>query len=190
VRSPVVSPRPGMLLVATPALADPNFERTVILVLDSDEDGALGVVLNRPSPVDVAAVLPGWAEAASSPAVLFQGGPVSTESALAVALRDPAVARLPEGFREVDERFAIVDLDEEFDGSIEGVVAVRVFAGYAGWSAAQLEAEIDEGSWFVVDAEPGDLHSGEPEAMWRKVLRRQRSELAWVSLMPEDPTMN
>jgi putative transcriptional regulator len=190
VKPPVVSPTAGKLLVATPALSDPNFERTVILLLDTDEDGALGVVLNRPSPVDVAAVLPGWAEAASSPAVLFQGGPVSTESALAVALRDPAFAGLPNGFREVDHRFAIVDLDEEFDGPIRGVVAVRVFAGYAGWSAAQLEAEIDEGSWFVVDAEPGDLRTDEPEEMWREVLRRQRSELAWVSLMPEDPSMN
>jgi putative transcriptional regulator len=189
-KPPVLSPRAGLLLVATPALIDPNFDRTVILLLDHDADGSLGVVLNRPSPVEVSAVLPDWAAAASAPAVLFQGGPVSRDSALAVAVRDPATPRLPDGFREVDERFAIVDLDEEVDGMRAGMVAVRVFAGYAGWTAAQLEAEIDEGSWFVVEAEPADLGTDDPERMWQRVLRRQRNELAWLSLMPEDPTMN
>jgi putative transcriptional regulator len=189
-KPPALHPRAGLLLVATPALVDPNFERTVILLLDLDEEGVLGVVLNRPSPVEVATILPGWADAASAPAVLFQGGPVSMESALAVALRDPAVAELPDGFREIDERFAIVDLEEEYDGVGAGFVAVRVFAGYAGWSTVQLEAEIDEGSWFVVEAEPGDLGTDNPSGMWQQVLRRQRNELAWVSLMPEDPTMN
>ena len=75
----------GSLLVATPALVDPNFAHTVVLLLDHDEDGALGVVLNRPSPVSVEEVLPGWDAVLAGPGVLFQGGPVATDSALAVA---------------------------------------------------------------------------------------------------------
>jgi putative transcriptional regulator len=179
-----------VLLVATPQLVDPNFMRTVILVLDMDDDGALGVVLNRPSPVAVEAILPSWADTASEPAVLFQGGPVSTDSALGVAVLAREGQEVPPGFRAVDGRFGIVDLDAEADVLAPKVGGVRVFAGYAGWSAAQLEAEIEEGSWFVVEAEPDDLSEHDPEDLWRRVLRRQRSELAWVSLTPEDPTMN
>ena len=93
--------RAGMLLVATPDLLDPNFSDTVVLMLEVDDDGALGVVLNRPSPVPVAEVLDPWADACAEPEVLFRGGPVSVEGALAVArLRDPGDA--PVGFRVLD----------------------------------------------------------------------------------------
>jgi putative transcriptional regulator len=177
-------------LVATPQLEDPNFERTVILLLDCDVEGALGVILNRPSAVAVSAILPDWADAATDPAVLFQGGPVAMDSALGVAIRIGRSEDPPEGFRPVDGRFGIVDLDAEIDVLAPEVDALRVFAGYAGWGSVQLEAEIEEGSWFVIDAEPGDLAADDPADMWRRVLRRQRNELAWVALMPEDPSMN
>jgi len=178
----------GSLLVATPRLLDPNFSRTVILVLNHDEDGALGVVINRPSPLSVAQVLPDWSEVVASPRLVFGGGPVSPESALAVAValgEGP-----PSGFQQVAPGYGLVDLDAEPADIVSDLAGVRVFSGYAGWGAGQLESEIEEGSWYVVPSAPGDLLSAEPESLWRKVLRRQVGELAYVATFPEDPTMN
>lgn len=178
----------GMLLVATPALLDPHFADAVVLLLDADDDGALGVVLNRPSAVAVADVLADWGEVVAEPEVLFHGGPVSTEGALAVALlRDDDA---PVGFREVLGRLGLLDLDtppELLDGSLEGL---RIFAGYAGWGAGQLATEIEEGSWYVVPAEAADVFRLDPSGLWRDVLRRQPGELAWHSTRPADPDLN
>jgi putative transcriptional regulator len=179
----------GMLLVATPALLDPNFADTVVLLLDVDENGALGVVLNRPSGVPVAEVLEGWGEVVAEPEVLFHGGPVSTEGALAVALLRTE-DDVPVGFREITGQLGLVDLDtpvELLDGSLQGL---RIFAGYAGWGAAQLDGEIAEGSWYVVPSQPFDVFRIDPAELWRDVLRRQPGELAWHSTRPVDPDLN
>jgi putative transcriptional regulator len=184
--------RAGQLLVATPRLADPNFERTVVLVLDHDDTGSVGVVLNRPSPVPVADVLAGWGGLAAQPDVLFHGGPVSIDSALAVATV-PATQGPdgdPVGFRRLFDQTGIVDLDTPTELLSDVIVRLRVFAGYAGWGDGQLLAEVEEGSWYVVPAEPGDLFGPDPAGLWARVLRRQPGELAWVSTRPGDPTMN
>jgi putative transcriptional regulator len=181
---------PGKLLVATPALVDPNFRQTVVLLLDSDEDGAVGVVLNRPSPVPVEEVLPGWAEVLAGPHVLFQGGPVSTDSALAVAGVAATTGEDPVGFRRLFGQTGIVDLDTPTELMTPAITTMRIFAGYAGWGSGQLEVEIEEGSWYVVPLAPGDVFGPEPEGLWTRVLRRQPGELAWVSTRPLDPTMN
>lgn len=179
----------GMLLVATRALADPNFSDTVVLLLDADADGALGVVLNRPSPVPVSEVLPAWDDTASDPEVLFVGGPVGTEGALAVALlrdeQDP-----PVGFRALVGRLGLIDLDtppELVDGAVDHL---RIFAGYAGWGAGQLEAEVADGSWYVVPAQPPDVFRRDPVDLRRDVMRRQPGDLAMHSTRPADPGMN
>ena len=181
--------RAGMLLVATPALLDPNFADTVVLLLDVDDQGALGVVLNRPSGVRVDEVLEGWGDVVADPDVLFQGGPVSTQGALAVAtLR--AEDDVPVGFRAVEGRLGLVDLDtpiELLEGSLDGL---RIFAGYAGWGADQLAGEIEEGSWYVVPALPPDVFRDDPSDLWRDVLRRQPGELAWHATRPFDPDLN
>jgi putative transcriptional regulator len=183
----------GDLLVATPALLDPNFERTVVLLLDLDEGGALGVVLNRPSGVPVREVLPDWTDVAGEPEVLFQGGPVSTDSALAVGtysdLDDDPDAE-PVGFRRLYDDVGVVDLDTPTEIVAPALSGMRIFAGYAGWGEEQLVAEILEGSWFVVPSVPDDLFGQDPEGLWRRVLRRQPGELAWVSTQPADPTLN
>ncbi len=179
----------GMLLLATPALLDPNFADTVVLLLDVDDDGALGVVLNRPSGVPVTAVLDAWSEVVAEPEVLFQGGPVSTQGALAVGMLRDADDE-PVGFRAVHGLLGIVDLDtpvELMDGSLAGL---RIFAGYAGWGAGQLESEIDEGSWYVVAAQAPDVFRLDPSDLWRDVLRRQPGQLAWHSTRPADPEHN
>jgi putative transcriptional regulator len=177
----------GDLLVATPGLLDPNFERSVVLLLDTDEDGALGVVLNRPTAVAVAEILPDWVQRVGAPDVLFQGGPVSTDSALAVATSPTAE---PVGFRRLFDDVGIVDLDTPTEIAGPALSRLRIFAGYAGWGSEQLADEIRTGSWYVVPSVPGDLFAGEPEALWTRVLRRQPGELAWVSTRPLDPSMN
>jgi putative transcriptional regulator len=180
---------PGMLLVATPVLLDPNFADTVVLLLDVDDSGVLGVVLNRPSPVPVAEVLEGWGDVVAEPEVLFRGGPVSTEGALAVGLLSTP-DHAPVGFREVAGRLGLVDLDtpiELVDGTLDGI---RIFAGYAGWGAGQLEEEIEEGSWYVVPGQEPDVFRMDPSDLWRDVLRRQPGRLAWHSTRPLDPDLN
>jgi putative transcriptional regulator len=185
--------RVGDLLVATPVLLDPNFERTVVLVLDHDGDGALGVVLNRPTTVPVGEILPDWTGLLGEPGVLFQGGPVSTDSALAVGTSmsygmDPNAE--PMGFRRLYDEVGIVDLDTPTEIVGPQLSGLRIFAGYAGWSEEQLDAELRSGAWYVVPSVATDLLGADPEGLWRRVLRRQPGELAWVSTRPADPTMN
>ena len=179
----------GMLLVATPALQDPNFVDTVVLLLDVTEEGALGVVLNRPSQVLVADVLEPWRDVVGEPEVLFRGGPVGTDGALAVArLRDPQDT--PVGWRPVAGLIGMVDLDtptELVDGSLS---AMRVFAGYAGWGAGQLDGEVERQDWYVVTSEAGDPFRDDPEALRRDVMRRQPGMLAWHVNRPVDPDLN
>lgn len=178
----------GQLLVASPRLLDPNFRRAVLFILDNDEDGSLGVVINRPSQLPLSVVLPAWAQAVTEPPMLFSGGPVAEEAALAVGLALGAGPQV--GFKRLTGCYGLVDLDVVPESLVGDLSGVRVFSGYAGWGERQLEAEIAEGSWYVVEALPSDLLSDEPERLWREVLRRQPSELSYVSTFPDDPTMN
>ena len=181
----------GRLLVASPALGDPSFARAVVLLLDHDEDGALGVIINRPTPVGVDAVLPDWEPFATAPGVLFQGGPVALDSALGLAVVPVATAttsRSAGGACPV--RLGLVDLDTPPEILAAEMADLRIFAGYAGWGAGQLEAELAEDAWYVVPAEATDAFSAEPEGLWSSVLRRQGGDLAFLSTYPEDPTMN
>lgn len=183
-----VSSLTGRLLVATPALADPNFDRAVVLLLDHDEKGSLGVVLNRPTPVDVGDILESWGELAGDPGVVFQGGPVSLDSALGLAVIPGGEG--PLGWRRVHGAIGLVDLETPPELLARALGSLRIFAGYAGWGPGQLEDELTEGAWYVVESEPGDVSSPRPESLWRAVLRRQRSELAMVATYPDDPSLN
>lgn len=182
-------PLRGRLLVASPTLTDPNFARTVVLVLEhSDDDGALGVVLTRPSATPVAEVLPAWAPLAAEPAVAFVGGPVSPNAAICLGCARPG--EHPAGWTGIDGLLGAVDLSQD-PASVEGALeCVRIYAGYAGWGAAQLEAEIALGAWYVIDALPADPFVTAPSQLWRQVLRRQGGGLALVSTFPPDPTRN
>src|SRR5215472_17540791 len=170
----------GRLLVATPMLGDPNFRRTVVLIVEHEaEQGTLGVVLNRPTKVPVDQVLEPWTELATSPSVLFSGGPVAGDSALALALipgTDEPIGWHPLDGTAEPSRLGLVDLDAPPGLLASAIASLRVYAGYAGWSAGQLQAEIDEGAWYVLPAEPGDAFSADPERLWPAVLRRQGGE--------------
>jgi putative transcriptional regulator len=183
-----MEPAPGRLLVASPSLADPNFARTLVLVLGAD-DGYLGVVLNRPSTTEVGEVLGPWGQLVGDPAVLFQGGPVELDSAIGLAaVRTPEDP--PVGWRRVFDRTGVLDLDTPTELLADGLTGVRIYAGYAGWGAGQLEAEIEEGAWNVVPARPEDLFAPDPDRLWRQVLRRQPGALKLMTTMPEDASWN
>jgi putative transcriptional regulator len=184
----------GSLLVATPVLEDPNFRRTVILVVEHEAaEGTLGVVLNRPTDVPVDRVLDSWSELVTGPSVVFKGGPVAPTSALAIGLV-PGDAE-PLGWHALDgaaavSRLGLVDLDAPPDLLAPAIDRLRVYAGYAGWAPGQLKAEIDEGAWYVVAAEPADAFAGQPEGLWAGVLRRQGGEMAFTATFPDDPSQN
>lgn len=182
-------PTTGRLLVATPDLRDPSFRGAVVLLLDHDDDGSLGVILNRPTAIVVSSVLPAWTPAVSPPEVLFEGGPVSRDSALAVA-RVPTDEPEPVGFRRVVGELGILDLDTPTDVVSSALTGMRVFAGYSGWGAGQLLTEIAEEAWHVVASTPHDVFVPDASRLRQDVLRRQPGELAWLSTRPEDPNRN
>ncbi|MGI8612504.1 MAG: YqgE/AlgH family protein [Nocardioidaceae bacterium] len=181
----------GKLLVATPALVDPNFARSVVLVLDDDRSGTLGVVLNRPLDLAVDEVLPDWDGDVVEPESLFGGGPVAVDSALAVGvLAGGDGAGTPLGWRPMFGRVGLVDLDaptEVLSGALSGL---RIFAGYAGWTADQLHVEIEEGAWLVLEVHDSDILTAAPTQLWSAVLRRQPGELRLLSTYPPDPALN
>ena len=179
----------GHLLVATPTLKDPNFDRTVVLLVAHETGGALGVVLNRATEVPVADVLGNWGELAGDPAVLFEGGPVQPESAICLARMRPQAKRMA-GFHPVSGSVGTLDLSGDPERLGDQISGVRVFAGYSGWSPGQLEKEIGSGSWFVFDALPGDAFVSRPDDLWQMVLRRQGGILAAVAQFPPDVAMN
>lgn len=187
-----MGPSAGQLVVATPALTDENFARTVVLLLQADpEDGALGLVLNRPSGTGVHEVLPEWAELSGEPAAVFVGGPVSPQAAICLGQARPDAPSLG-SFALLEGLAALgtVDLDASPQELEVAVARTRLFAGYAGWGVGQLEAEIAEGSWFLLDALPVDAFAVEPELLWRQVLLRQGPPVAFAASYPADPTLN
>ena len=177
----------GVLLVATPPLEDPNFDRTVVLLLEHGHGGAVGVVLNRPSDTRVADALPGWEWLAAEPGTLFVGGPVAEDAAIGLGSARRADAGA--GWSPVVGDVGTIDLHQDPDEVSTDIAAVRVFAGYAGWGPGQLEGELEANAWVVVPGEPEDV-LGDPVDLWRRVLRRQGGTTAWLSNAPVDPSLN
>lgn len=174
------------MLLATPALADPNFARSVVYLLEHDGGGTVGVILNRPSHTPVGQVLPDWHDAVSGPAVVFGGGPVQPDGALCLGELCNGVA----GMREVVDGISTVDLDGDVTVIAPNARRLRVFAGHAGWSPEQLDAEIAEGAWWVFAGSPSDLFSESPQTMWAEVLRRQPAPFSLLSTYPRDLALN
>lgn len=178
----------GRLLVAAPMLSDPNFDRTVVLMLEHGDEGGLGLVLNRPSTIEVRGPLPDWESMATPPQVVFVGGPVSQGAVIALARVE--TERRTEAWSRVLPRIGVLDLNTDPAEAGVDVEEVRIFTGYAGWGAGQLEGEIREGAWFVVDALPADALATDPDLLWPEVLRRQGGALGRLALYPPDPSVN
>jgi putative transcriptional regulator len=178
----------GALLVATPRLKDPNFDRTVVMLLDHTDQGAIGVVLNRPSGLAVSEALPAWTSHIAEPAVVFVGGPVAPGSAICLAEAPPVEAG--EGWQPLFDGLGTVDVSRSPADLAVDVAALRVFAGYAGWAPGQLEGEIEAGAWIVAPGGRDDAMSTEPGTLWRTVLRRQRGVVAAMAAFPDELSVN
>lgn len=175
----------GQLLISGGGLFDPNFRHTVVLVGEHSAEGALGVVLNRPLEVNVRDGVPLLADLVGGDEHVFQGGPVQPNLPVLLAeVVQPGVADLPV-FGAVGFFTGVVPFDMRDD-----VVRARVFAGYAGWGAGQLEAELDEDAWILEPATEDDVFTRAPETLWRRVLERKGPEYAALSRIPFDPSMN
>lgn len=173
----------GQLVVATPALADGNFSHAVVLLLEHSDEGALGLIVNHPSDTSLDAAVPEWSALAAEPPVVFIGGPVQPEAVIALA----RTYGRAESVQTVLPGVGVVDMSADPTLVGTAIAGVRLFAGYAGWGAGQLESELATGSWFVVDARPEDVFADEPDEVWSRVLRRQGGVFTTI---PVDPTAN
>lgn len=173
--------------MASPPLTDPNFDRTVVYVLEHTSDGAVGVVLNRPTDEKAPGELSAWTEYLSPPTILFNGGPVDRSALIALAqLTGPVDG----AWSHVADGLGSIDLTMDPHSVARGVQALRVFRGYSGWGSEQLDDELGEGAWMVLAAEMTDVFNTTPEDLWRTVLRRQGGRLAWVANAPDDLSAN
>ncbi len=176
----------GQLLLASPSLLDPNFARTVVLIGVHSEDGAMGVVLNRPSTVTVGEAVPQLEDAVGSFERVYVGGPVQSSSIVFLAeFLDPSPAGLL-----VLGRIGFPAPDASIEELGEATARRRVFAGHAGWGSGQLDAEIEGGDWIAHPAEPEDVFTDIPEQLWSSVLTRKGGSYALIARMPLDPSVN
>ncbi|MET0899358.1 MAG: YqgE/AlgH family protein [Mycobacterium sp.] len=183
--------RAGTLLLANTDLLEPTFRRSVIYVVEHNDGGTLGVVLNRPSETAVYNVLPQWAKLAAKPKTMFIGGPVKRDSALCLGtLRVGMDARGVPGLRHVSGRMVMVDLDADPDALLPVVEGVRIFAGYSGWTIGQLEGEIERNDWIVLSALPSDVLVEQRVDLWSRVLRRQPMPMSLLATHPIDISRN
>ena len=179
----------GDLLVAGVGITDGVFDGAVVLLLDADEAGTVGVVLNRVAEIELADALPAWAKLVSEPQALFDGGPVSQQGA--VCLAEPwSETEEPPGWRPVFERVGLLNLDTPVEIAEGAYRHLRIFAGYAGWDAGQLERELEFEMWHVVPAMTDDVFDNSPEDLWRRVLRRQGGELGLLSTWTSSAELN
>ena len=169
----------GKLLIASPSLYD-YFRRAVVLVIEHDDEGAMGVILNRPSDSTVNEVVPDLAELARDDEVVRVGGPVGERSVVALGdFEDPEEAGTP-----VFGAVGVIDPD----GPAPSLRHVRVFAGYAGWGPGQLDDELEQEAWIVAPAEPGDpFYDGD---LWPVALERKGGGYSLLATMPADPSLN
>jgi putative transcriptional regulator len=174
----------GQLLVSAPSLHDPHFRKTVVLVAHHDEEGALGLVLSRPSDVAAADALPSLGGLPGAGDPVFVGGPVQPEAFIVLAEFDDVEAAAAPIF----DRVGFMPADAEPD--VLAISRMRLFAGYAGWGAGQLEAELEEPSWIVVAAEADDAFAADPDELWRTVLHRKGGPFELMVDMPFDPGLN
>jgi putative transcriptional regulator len=186
--SVTLPPMKGKLLLATPPLVDPNFDRTVVLMLEHGDEGALGLVLNRPTDEEVDELLPAWRPYVTGQPVFFDGGPVEPAAVIGLAwVRDEPI----DGYATLEEGLGTLDLSEDPDSITDRVQELRLFRGYAGWGPGQLEDELEANAWIVVDADRSDAFTQAPTTLWRDVLRRQGGPLARMGdRIPDDVSVN
>ncbi|MGH3928343.1 MAG: YqgE/AlgH family protein [Pseudonocardiaceae bacterium] len=181
----------GSALIAAPGLRDPNFYRTVVLIIEHSAAGTLGIVLNRPSEVPIRDVLPSWGPHATVSQALYVGGPMEQRAALCVAALPAGMdAASTKGMISLCGPLALVDLETDPKVMAPQLRGLRVFAGYAGWDHGQLDDEIDRGNWVVAPALAEDVLAPPDIDLWGRTLRRQGPPLSLLATYPTDPSEN
>ena len=177
----------GKLLLASPTLLDPNFVRTVVLIAEHTEEGAMGLVLNRPAASTVSEAVPDLAWLTADDEQVYVGGPVAETAVIVLAEFDrPDMAGAL-----VDGDLGFIGADADDPAALDGAVRrARVFAGHAGWGPGQLEGELEEEAWIVEPPLREEIFSEDSEQLWAAVLRRKGREYALLSTMPPDPSVN
>jgi putative transcriptional regulator len=176
----------GQLLVAGPALLDPNFWRTVVLVVEHNDEGALGLVLNRPSETNIGEAVPELATLLDPAERLFIGGPVQPSAVIVLAEFEDATDAALLAFDDV----GVLGTGPSSDELTAGVRAGRAFLGHAGWGPAQLDGELERGDWILEPARLEDAFCADARGLWSDVLTRKGGSYALVARMPADPSMN
>ena len=179
----------GQLLIAAPTLMDPNFRRTVVLICEHGEEGALGLVLNRSTPLAAGEAAPELAAILGDSARLHAGGPVQPQSIVLLAEFCDDGERPGEALF-VTGSLGLVLQGAELDTLEDSAERARAFLGYAGWGPEQLEGELERDDWILVDADPDDAFTDDPEGLWSQVLTRKGGEYALLATMPPDPSLN
>lgn len=176
----------GKLLIASPALVDPHFARSVVLVAEHTSEGAMGLVLNRPSDAEVSVAVGELGGIVAPGDLVYEGGPVQKKAVMVLA-----------EFNDPDDAAAVILGDVGFlpaqgdpGALVDGLRRTRVFAGHSGWSGGQLDAELEEGSWIVCDAEVDDVFAPDPDELWAEALQRKGGAYARLAQPPDDPSMN
>jgi putative transcriptional regulator len=176
----------GKLLLASPTLLDPNFARTVVLVAEHTEEGAMGIVLNRPADSTVAEAAPELERLVGGGDPLYVGGPVQPNAVIVLAaFADPDAAGLL-----IRDRVGFLSAQLDVEESAAAAERMRVFAGHAGWGPGQLDDELEREDWIVEEPRPEELFSSDPETLWSRVLTRKGGTFALVARMPLDPSLN
>jgi putative transcriptional regulator len=163
---------------------DPNFQRTVVLVVEHSEEGAFGLVLNRPSETTVGEAVDELDAFVEEDDTLFIGGPVGQSALIVLAQFEDAGQAAVVAFEDVG---VLGDHDGE---AAPETRRGRAFAGHAGWGPGQLDHEVGQGDWILEPARHEDAFSDEPLALWQAVLTRKGGSYALVARMPADPSMN
>lgn len=178
----------GRLLVSSPSMTDLNFDRSVVFMLEHADEGALGVVINRPSPIELTEAVPQWASLAADPQVVFIGGPVGRGSVIVLA--EAGTDQETDEFTPVLGSLGVLDVSKDPQDVATPIRRIRLFTGYSGWGPGQLDGELRSGAWFVVDADPTDPLSPLPEGLWTEVLKRGEGAEAMRSQDPRRHWLN
>jgi putative transcriptional regulator len=174
----------GKLLVSSPSLVDPNFRKTVVLIAHHDDEGALGLVLSRPSDVTAVEAVPVLDGLPGAEDPVFVGGPVQPDAFMVLAeFEDLAQSAAP-----IMDGIGFMPADAE--PAELAIKRLRLFAGYSGWGSGQLEDELAEDSWIVVDAAAEDAFADDPDELWRTVIHRKGAAFSLMESMPYDPGLN
>ena len=180
----------SQLIVASPPLDDSNFDRSVVYVIDHNDEGAIGVVINRPLADPDLEPITRWSDSLTEPPVIFNGGPVDPSALIALGVTQNSTEREIEGAVQVADRVWSIDLAGDPAVVAPHFAGIRIFSGYAGWSSGQLDAEIDAGGWIVLAAETNDVFGNQPADLWRRVLNRQPPPIKWLANAPGDISLN